>query len=313
MANKKPETTLTVDGLHVHSLYVGTFPDAVLSNPHITARRLHREGFSDEFLEEALTEVQYPLFGRWGLIGEKGSNDTYADRCSVYIFGQFYGRDGLALKTRGLLVLAGLSVLLRDGVMPTWTNACLNLGWTEDQLKELGALVSHVGGFPPSRGTLMIYDDVFEKRRAVNSTSTSVDGGIEAHKALSPVYSAGELYSKGCELATLLFGTPDGDFADLPISPDDDFRKEMVTWLFGYLFTERSLIPLKEKVLVLIAMSVASGCQNMVRRWIGAARNASCTRLEVQETILTMVLYGGWPVARDSLDILAQEWPVQSV
>lgn len=300
MTPEKPETKLETEGHNVHSLYIGSFDADKIGKPHITRRRMFREGFSEAFLHEALSEVQYPLFGKWGLIGEKGGNDVYADRCSVYIFGQYYGRDGLDLKTRGLLVLSSLSVLLRDGVLPTWANACLNLGWTEDQIKELGALVSHVGGFPVSRGTLMILDGVLEKRRAITG---------ERPAASVPPASVPDLYAKACELAVRLFGTPLGDFADTPIAADDDFLKEMVTWLYGYLFTERSLIPLRTKVLAVIAMSVTIGRQNMARRWIGAARNIGCSRLEVQETILTVALYGGWPVARDALDVLAETWP----
>jgi len=34
----------------------------------------------------------------------------------------------------------------------------------------------------------------------------------------------------------------------LPISPDDDLSKELVTWVFGYLFGVRSLVPVKVKV-----------------------------------------------------------------
>lgn len=306
MTTMKPETTMVQDGIKVHSLYVGSFPPEMLTRPHVTARRMHKEGFSEDFLHEALEQVQYPLFGRWGLIGEKGGNDTYADRCSVYIFGQYYGRDGLALKTRGLLVLSGLSVLLRDNVAPTWTNACRNLGWTEDQLKELGAMIAHVGGFPVSRGSLMLYDDVFEKRAKL-SAQTGVSGQAPA------TLKGDELYRKGSELALKLFGTPDGEFADLPLPPGDDLRKEMVTWVYGYLFTERSLIPLKDKVLGMIAMHVAAGGREpFVRKWLGAARNVGCSRLEIQEAILMMSLYSGWPVAAQALDLLQQVWPLQA-
>lgn len=151
------------DGVEVHSLYKG-YDREFADKPYVTTYRLHKDGFSEEFLKDALNNVQYKLFGEWGLIGEKGGNNSYADRSSVYIFGQMYGRGVLTTKTRGLMVLAGLIVLMRGNVVPTWANACLNLGWTEDQLKELGALVSHIGGFPPSRGALMTFDEVFEKR-----------------------------------------------------------------------------------------------------------------------------------------------------
>ena len=155
---------LVPDGVHVHSVFKSEFDESFLEKPYKTPYRIHKDGFSDQFLEDALTKVQHRLFGKWGLLGEKGGNDSYADRSSVYIFGMVYGRGNLTIKMQGLAVLASLSVLQRENVMPTWCNACLNLGWTEDQVKELGALVSHIAGFPPSRSVLMIFDDVLDKR-----------------------------------------------------------------------------------------------------------------------------------------------------
>lgn len=156
--------SLVPDGVHMHSVFKGEFDKEFLDKPYKTPYQIHKDGFSDEFLEDALAKIQHRLFGKWGLIGEKGGNDSFADRSSVYIFGMVYGRGNLTIKTQGLAVLASLSVLQRENVIPTWCNACLNLGWTEEQVKELGALVSHIGGFPPSRSVLMIFDDVLEKR-----------------------------------------------------------------------------------------------------------------------------------------------------
>lgn len=300
------ETVRYTEGLQVHSLHVGSFTPEALKKPYVTKRRMHKEGFSQDFLREALKETQHRLFGEWGLIGEKGSNDEYANACSVYIFGQFYGRPGLDLKTRGFMVLSALCVLLRENVIPTWTNACLNLGWTEEQLKELGALVSHVGGFPPSRGSLMIFDSVFEKRRGLAGAGESA-GTVKA----VPTPPTSELYPKAKELAIQLFGTASGDLSDLPVSPDDDLSKELVAWVFGYLFGVRSLVPVKTKVLSIIAMSAAIGQNDMVRRWLVAARNSGATRTEVQEVILNTAIYGGWPAAREALGILALHWPAQ--
>ncbi|MCP1677242.1 4-carboxymuconolactone decarboxylase [Natronocella acetinitrilica] len=122
----------------------------------------------------------------------------------------------------------------------------------------------------------------------------------------------GYLYQQAQIKATELFGTPEGDLTGLPIDPADQFSKELLTWVFGYLFTERSLIPTKSKVLALIAMCAASGRSDMLRRWLTAAKNSGCSRDEVQETILTMVMYGGWPVARDSLEVLSEHWPASA-
>ncbi|MEZ0606779.1 hypothetical protein ACAX43_32435 [Paraburkholderia sp. IW21] len=301
MAVEKPQTELVAQGHHVHSLYLGDFDPHFINHPHVTGRSIHTEGFSAEFLDEALEQVQYPLFGKWGLIGEKGGNDIYADRCSVYIFGQYYGRDGLDLKTRGLLVVSALGVLMREGVLPTWTNACRNLGWTEDQLKELGAVISHVGGFPVSRGSLMMMDEVFEKRRKMTGEQVGEVGSGETRR---------DLYVAACETAQRLFGNPDGDFDDISLPEGDNFRKQMVTWVFGYLFNERNLIPERAKVLSVIVMSTVIGRIQMAKRWMGAAQRIGLKRLEVQESLLTAALYGGWPTAAEALGALAEVWPL---
>lgn len=109
-----------------------------------------------------------------------------------------------------------------------------------------------------------------------------------------------------------LFGDPDGDMTGIPIDADDDFKKEMVSWVFGYLLTERSLVPLKTKVLSIVAMSAVYGQYDMLRRWLVAAKNSGNTRIEVQEAIITMSMYGGWPRAREALTVLAENWPAES-
>jgi 4-carboxymuconolactone decarboxylase len=118
-----------------------------------------------------------------------------------------------------------------------------------------------------------------------------------------------QLYQEGRELAMQLFGDPDGDLTGTPISSDDDFKKEMVSWVFGYLLKERSLVPVKTKVLAIIAMCAASGQYDMLRRWLVAAKNSGSTRIEVQEAILTMAMYGGWPRSREALTVFAEAWP----
>lgn len=309
-ATNTPATVKYGDGILVHSLYTGAFSEESLKKPYVTHHRMHKEGCSEEFLAEALSETQHKLFGDWGLIGDKGTNDEFADACSIYIFGQYYGRPGLDLKTRGFMVLSALCVLLRENVIPTWTNACLNLGWTEDQLKELGALVSHVGGFPVCRGSLMLFDGVFEKRRAMLDPQQRGAAAKTAGEA-KPRLQGHDLYAKGRALALELFGSENGDLAGVPLNGDDDLSRELVTWVFGYLFCERSLVPVKTKVLSLIAMSTAIGQKDMVRRWLTAAYNCGATRTEVQEVIVNTAIYGGWPAAREALEVLAANWPGQ--
>lgn len=117
-----------------------------------------------------------------------------------------------------------------------------------------------------------------------------------------------ELYENAKSMAIKLFGSEFGDLEDAPLADDDPWRKELVCWVFGYLFSERAAIPLKEKVLALIAMCSTAGKYEMLRKWLVAAKNTGSSYAEVQDVILTTTIYGGWPVASESLKILKQNW-----
>jgi len=126
--------------------------------------RIQREGFSEEMLDEAIrTQAHY--FGDWPLYGAKGGYGDHDAKTTGYIFGSLFTRGHLDLKTRALVILAGLCVLQREPLIRIWTNACLNVGWTEEEIKEMGMLVAHIGGFPTSRGSVLVFDDVLEQRR----------------------------------------------------------------------------------------------------------------------------------------------------
>src|SRR3546814_8764562 len=80
MASDQDKTdTLIADGVHVHSVTKTEFDPAFLAQPYKTPYQLHQDGFSEEFLEDALSKIQHKLFGTWGLIGEKGGNDSRSE------------------------------------------------------------------------------------------------------------------------------------------------------------------------------------------------------------------------------------------
>lgn len=121
-----------------------------------------------------------------------------------------------------------------------------------------------------------------------------------------------QLFKQGQELAQQLFGSPRGDITDEVLSAGDDLPDVLVTWLYGYLLKDRTQLDLRVKLLCLIAMYTATNQDEMVRRWIPAARNAGVSRVELQETMVTMLVYAGWPASRRALEILQVEWPEAS-
>lgn len=126
--------------------------------------RLNELGFSEEMVDEAL-RTQTAYFGDWPLYGGKGGYGDHDLKTTAYVFGSLFSRGNLDLKLRSLVILAGLCVLQREPLIRIWTNASLNVGWTEEEIKEMGMLVAHISGFPTSRGSVLVFDDVLEKRR----------------------------------------------------------------------------------------------------------------------------------------------------
>ena len=121
-----------------------------------------------------------------------------------------------------------------------------------------------------------------------------------------------KLFTQGQVLAQELFDNEKGDIADAPLPAGDDLPDVLTTWLFGYLLKERTQLDVKTKVLLIIAMATAGNQEDMLRRWIPAARKAGCDRTEVQETMVTLLVYAGWPASRRALEVLACEWPIQA-
>ncbi len=149
-----------------------------MSEPYSTRRRIHEEGLSREFYDEVMENIQKNVFGSMPLYGGGGKGDVdmkdvggtkpalgdFDYPSTIYAFGSLFGRGGIELKDRAAIVLAGLTVLPRPDLVRLWVNACLNLGWSEDEIREVIIWTSFFGGFPAMRGAGFIAADVFDKR-----------------------------------------------------------------------------------------------------------------------------------------------------
>ena len=150
-----------------------------MDETYVSRRRVSEEGFNRDFMQEGLENVQYKLFGAWDALDKKkeASDSDVAERpehpleswertASTWTWGVIFGRGGLDLKTRSLCVLAALTVLPREDLVRVWINTCLNVGCTEDEIRELLIWASHFGGMPIMRVHLTMFFDIVEQRHA---------------------------------------------------------------------------------------------------------------------------------------------------
>jgi alkylhydroperoxidase/carboxymuconolactone decarboxylase family protein YurZ len=120
-------------------------------------------GLTQEHFEQTKPFFEL-LFGKMPMYGQGGLGG-YEFASNLWVFGVIFQREGVDIKTRSLGVLSALTVLGRLAVARIWINVCLNIGCTEEEIREAIIFTSHFGGFPAMRDVALLMDDVFAKRR----------------------------------------------------------------------------------------------------------------------------------------------------
>ncbi|WP_462152884.1 carboxymuconolactone decarboxylase family protein [Pseudoalteromonas xiamenensis] len=107
--------------------------------------------------------------------GEAGKNviESLQDICPdlakytiEYPFGDIYARSGLDLKSREIATVAALTALGHcTPQLKVHLNAALNVGCTEDEIKEILLQMSVYAGFPAALNGMFAFKDVLEQRK----------------------------------------------------------------------------------------------------------------------------------------------------
>jgi len=86
---------------------------------------------------------------------------------------------------------------------------------------------------------------------------------------------------------------------------DEQFRGMLEDFVFGGMYA-RTVLDQRTRQLCALAAVTMLGRNAQIRTHILASLNAGATRAEVQEVILQMVVYGGFPTALGGLEVLEQ-------
>lgn len=107
--------------------------------------------------------------------GEAGQNviDSLQDICPdlarytiEYPFGDIYTRPALDLKSREIATVAALTALGHcQPQLKVHLNAALNVGCTEDEIKEIILQMSVYAGFPAALNGMFAFKDVLTERQ----------------------------------------------------------------------------------------------------------------------------------------------------
>lgn len=88
---------------------------------------------------------------------------------------------------------------------------------------------------------------------------------------------------------------------------DPPFRKIVEDVIYGGLYA-REVLDQKTRELCAVAALTIIGRTAQLRTHMRAALGAGATRIEIQEVIIQMGIYGGMPATLGGLDIMEQLW-----
>jgi 4-carboxymuconolactone decarboxylase len=88
---------------------------------------------------------------------------------------------------------------------------------------------------------------------------------------------------------------------------DPEFRQILEDVVFGGLYA-REVLDQKTRELCALAALTVLGRNAQIRTHILASLNAGASRAEIQEVIIQMTVYGGFPASLGGLEVMGQVW-----
>ena len=94
-----------------------------------------------------------------------------AEATEAYALGDVWSRPGLDQRTRQLAAVAAMAALGETGTMRVHAAYALNIGVTENELKEVIYMITVPAGFPRAIAASQVLSELFQERRAAAGKS----------------------------------------------------------------------------------------------------------------------------------------------
>lgn len=207
------------------------------------------------------------------------------------LWGSIWARRGLDLRVRLMVTLSVLTCLQRLPQLRTYLNSSLNAGLLPGEVQEVLIQCSAFGGFPVIVNALELYRDVLEARGTTATTTAPPEAGLE------------ELDARGSQLWERLFGEPDS------AGPDDEAAAVLDCierrFVLGEIF-QRPGLELAERALCAFASVIALGAAEAQRSWARACLRIGVGAQVLEEVVLQVAHYAGFPAARTAVRVLRE-------
>ncbi len=214
-----------------------------------------------------------------------------------YAFGDVYTRDGLDLKSKEIAVVAALTAMgTAQPQLKVHINGALNTGSSINEIKEVILQMSVYSGFPSCINGMNALKDVLKERQENGITDKKGNSATETNKV--DRLKVGEE-----ELSKL-----DSLQVERLKNIYDDFSPELVrfTLEYGYgdIFSRDNLSNKHRQIATIAALTALGNAQPQLKFHINSGMNIGLTKENVEDIMLLMSVYSGFPSAINGMNML---------
>ena len=221
--------------------------------------------------------------------------------------GEIWARTQISRRDRSVIVISALTALGRDQDLKQHVTGGLNHGLRVDEIDELMLQIAAYCGIPFAlAGSLVVDQAVAERDGTETRTVPLAPGNPQTDE---------KRRAAGLDVLTTLVGDPNFDKATTEaaiLDAQGDMGVLVMDYAFGDVWSRPGLSR-RDRSLIVISALTAINMKHELEIHLGAALNHGVTPVEIQEVMITMVAYGGFPRAIDGLILAKQVFEARGV
>lgn len=209
--------------------------------------------------------------------------------------GEVWAREGLSRRDRSVVVISALVALAREVELAQHVGGGLNHGLTRTEIDEIMVQLGVYVGLPFALTGAQVAARVFADLDDADTRQDEPTPAIVRDDAARR--------AAGLDVLTTLLGDPDLDKARTEqqiLEQQGDMGALVMDYAFGDVWS-RPQLSRRDRSLVVISALTAINQTHELEIHLAGALNHGVTASEIEEVMITMVIYGGFPRAIDGM------------